>query len=286
MLVLVRYWGGDASPVTSVPNGPSNETKSSETTISLNSQEGIWNQIKEQAYARVPFSMEKDELESAIDSFKAFLALPDSIKNPPRSEHLAPDAPYASRTLGLVRRNKTSGKADDKIFFHFHPTVFKRYHYGSSNEHAPVVENFLKNAHDIWQKVRDTMGPLLEQMEGGAQLAKEFQKQSDDKQAILLRFIQYDCQDQFDKLTRSHYDKSAFTLALWEDKPGLRIGKDEQTLALMPYNNKEAYFFLGNAASKYFTTELPQGWHDAIQAEARSADMPAARWAIVAFIYQ
>ena len=287
MLVLVRPWEGNASPATSLPHRSLNETGPSATTISLSNQEGVWEQIQKQAYARVSFSMGEDELKIAIESFKAFLALPDSIKNPPRSEQLAPDAPYASRTLGLVHRNKTSGKDDDKTFFHFHPTVFERYRNQISSEHAPAVENFLNHAHHIWEKVRDTMGPLLEQMEGGAQLAEKFRKTPDAQQAILLRFIAYDSRDLNDKLTRSHYDKSAFTLALWQDKSGLRIGKDEDTLALQPYHNQEAYFFLGTAASKHLVTDSPQGWHDAIQLEERRADMlPVVRWAIVAFIYQ
>ena len=244
MLVLVKPWWVDSSPVTSVPNISLNKTRPSATTTSLSSQEGVWEQIQKQAYARVSFSMGADELKRAIESFKAFLALPDNIKNPPRSEQLAPDAPYASRTLGLVHRNKTSGKDDDKTFFHFHPTVFERYRNDISSEHACVVKKFLNHAHHIWEKVRDTMGPLLEQMEGGAQLAEKFYKTPDAQQAILLRFIAYDPQDLNGKLTRSHYDKNGFTLALWEDKPGLRIGQDENTLALQPYHNQEAYFFL------------------------------------------
>ena len=103
---------------------------------------------------------------------------------------------------------------------------------------------------------------------------------------ITLRFLKYDFPESKHKLARSHFDVGSCTLALAESGPGLRIGRNEDSLSLITHKNNTAVFFL----SKNFESMLGKGsgllpgWHDVIQMEKRLVGAPVQRWSIVAFM--
>ena len=256
-----------------------NETMKQHKTIPFSIQE-ICQQLKEQAYISVPFTVGKDTIEKIMNSFMAFLGEPDSIKNQIYFQLSTSNPP---EEVGLIYRNPKDGK-DDKVYFHFHPAMLDQYQ-GLIASNA-VVKEFVDNALLIWEKVRNTIYELLEILSDAypGVLQTIFNEETGNKEKIIIRFLKYNWQKRDQKLAKSHHDRGGFTLTLWTNKPGLRIGEDEKTLTLMPYTDKKAYFMLGQAAPSIGIDDLPLGWHDVIQVAETKEEMPGTRWSIVAFI--
>ncbi|KTD59880.1 hypothetical protein Lsan_2136 [Legionella santicrucis] len=240
----------------------------------------LFQSLLEHAYYQTPFTIPRQCIEEAIIRFFEFLTLPDGVKNnidfQLREGHRRGDVGYKKRIAS------DDDYRDDKEFFHFHPDIFRRYK-NFIDEH-PIVSNFLNVAYDIWLEAEVTVKLLLRQLEDQFPGCIETIF-PDGKSETLLRFLKYDWQVCGQYLAKPHYDAAAVSLAIAEDKPGLRIGKNQSSLQLIQHQEDKAVFFISSNYKRVFGEQclFNPAWHDVIQIDKTKIGAPYSRWAIVAF---
>lgn len=242
--------------------------------------EEIHKSLQDHFYVNVPFLLERSYIEEAVEAFFEFLKEPELIKS-----HINFSiAPLHRRgDVGFKRRNPQDHVYNDsKEFFHFHPAIFKEC--ASFLEKNPVVYDFLSKAKPIWDHAYKTVEDILKTFEPA--FPGVYNKIFNTKHVhILLRFLKYDWKSSGKYLAKPHFDAGAFTLAITESCPGLRIGSCPENLKLIQHKEGNAIFMLASNYQKAIqTSTLVPGWHDVIQVDETLIGKPFARWAVVAFI--
>lgn len=241
----------------------------------------LYSSLLEQAYFQAPFSVSRETILTAVDHFFNFLELSDPIKNTIdfklREENRRGDIGYKKRIAS------DEDQRDDKEFFHFHPEIFNRHQ--TFIDEQPILSNFLNIAYDIWLAAESTVQGLLQKLEQHFPGCGEIVFPC-GKSETVLRFLRYDWQKCGRNLAKPHYDAAAMSLAIAEDKPGLRIGTDPASLKLVEHSTEHAIFFLSSNYKKVFGDQCPlkPAWHDVIQVDDQKIGHPYSRWAVVAFL--
>src|SRR5580704_1879680 len=172
-----------------------------------------------QAYYQIPFVIPRQTILTAVEHFFGFLNLSNPVKSTIdfklREENRRGDIGYKKRFAS------DEDYRDDKEFFHFHPEIFNRYQYLIDEQ--PILSSFLNVAYDIWRTAESTVKTLLHQLEEQFPGCVEAIFPS-GKSETILRFLRYDWQTSGRYLAKPNYDAAAISLAIAEDKPGLRIG--------------------------------------------------------------
>ncbi len=240
----------------------------------------LLSQIRENAYAVVPFPVSKAEFQSAMDCYVAFLALPQDVK----------DGIYFNIDLGDERgadvgyqiRRREAGQIDNREFFHYHPDAEERFR--EARQTRPELDRLLiamKHINDhataaMEEVIRalDTEFPgLHERMFVTGGRAPNF----------ALRFLKYDVANPGEFLAKGHYDRGAYTLALAESAPGLRMGIDDLHLRDVVHDEGQALFMPGLNSPEFTGGAIPATWHDVVQKSDDTYSTDIARWAIVFF---
>lgn len=239
-------------------------------------------QLAQKPYFQVPFALPHETLAAAVESFFDFLQEPDSVKLH-MQQKISPL--HRRGDLGFVHRESSDATRlfnDSKDYFHYHPLLLSVY--ADFLQEHPQVAIFLAQADLIWQEVYRTAYDLLQAFEG------DFPGICDrvlatDCPHIVLRFLRYEIQEAGQYLAKPHFDAGAFTLALAESYPGLRIGTCPQDLALVEHHDGKAIFMLSSNFRKVWDTDafLP-GWHDVVQVDPTALGQTVTRWAVVAFL--
>jgi|HubBroStandDraft_6_1064221.scaffolds.fasta_scaffold164021_2 hypothetical protein len=233
-----------------------------------------------QAYYQIPFVIPHQTILTAVEHFFGFLNLSNPVKSTIdfklREENRRGDIGYKKRFAS------DEDYRDDKEFFHFHPEIFNRYQYLIDEQ--PILSSFLNVAYDIWRAAESTVKTLLHQLEEQFPGCVEAIFPS-GKSETILRFLRYDWQTSGRYLAKPHYDAAAISLAIAEDKPGLRIGLDPTSLQLLQHQEDHAIFFISSNYKRVFGDQCPfkPAWHDVIQIDENKIGHPYSRWAIVAF---
>lgn len=240
----------------------------------------LFSSLVNQSYYQIPFAIPRQIIITAVEHFFEFLNLPNSIKCAIdfklREENRRGDIGYKKRIAS------DDDYKDDKVFFHFHPEIFNRYQ--SLIDEQPIISSFLNVANDIWLAAESAVKLILQQLEeqfpGCVEAIFPF-----GKSETILRFLRYDWQTCGRYLAKPHYDAAALSLAIAEDKPGLRLGIDESSLQLLQHQNDHAIFFISSNYKPVFGAQcsFKPAWHDVIQVEEQKIGYPYSRWAVVAF---
>jgi hypothetical protein len=240
----------------------------------------LFSSLLNQSYYQIPFAIPRQTIITAVENFFEFLNLSNSVKSTIdfklREENRRGDIGYKKRIAS------DDDYRDDKEFFHFHPEIFNRYQYLIDEQ--PIISSFLNVAYDIWFAAESTVKTLLQQLEEQFSGCVEAIFPS-GKSETILRFLRYDWQACGRYLAKPHYDAAAISLAIAEDKPGLRIGIDSRSLQLLEHQKDHAIFFISSNYKRVFGAQCPfkPAWHDVIQVDEKKIGYPYSRWAVVAF---
>ncbi len=239
-------------------------------------------QFAQKAYFQVPFPLSHDVLTGAIEAFFDFLEAPNDVKMH-MQQKISPL--HRRGDLGFVHRESSDPSRlfnDSKDYFHYHPMLLTVY--ADFLQEHPQIADFLAQADVIWHEVYRTAYEVLQSFE------VDFPGICDrvfatDYPHIVLRFLRYEIQDAGKYLAKPHFDAGAFTLALAESYPGLRIGTCPQDLTIVEHHDGQAIFMLSSNFRKVWDTDLfLPGWHDVVQVDPAAIGQSVTRWAIVAFL--
>lgn len=241
----------------------------------------IYQELKENHYATVPFLYDHQFLDESMQSFFQFLKLPEPKKNQLKASL---SSKHRRGDLGFTYRQKSEGNTynDQKSFFHYHPKLKKLY--AQEIDSNPVLKDFIERADKIWHAAYATTKQVVERLE---EYYPEIEEKilKTDTPHIILRFLRYDIRTPGKYLAKPHYDAGSMTLALAESGPGLRIGSCPDDLQHINHHDHQAVFFLGaNINQLTQSGDLKSGWHDVVQLGEKPKDNTYARWAIVVFI--
>lgn len=244
------------------------------------SLEIIYQSLRQQYYVGLPFPLSSSTFQAAVQAFFRFLEEPDAIKTHINFT-IAPN--HRRGDVGFRHRDPNDHVYNDcKDFFHYHPALFEKY--ADFLIENPVVGDFVKKAHPIWELAYHTVKTVLMLFE------KDYPGLTDrvfktEHPHLLLRFLKYYWSESGHYLAKPHFDAGSFTLAIAESCSGLRIGSCPDNLKIVKHLPGEAIFMLSSNFQKLMNTDsLAAGWHDVIQLDETLIGKPFARWAIVAFI--
>lgn len=235
--------------------------------------------LYEKPYINIPFPVTRSQIEEAMNSFFAFLELPDDQRSHIKMK-ISPK--HRRGDLGFTHKDSKSGIYDTKDFFHYHPVINKKY--AEFMQKNPLVKDFLNNAIPLWDAVynvtHETLSYFEETNPGTIQLVFD-----SDVPHIVLRFLKYYYQNPGEYLAKPHFDAGSFTVAVAESGPGLRIGTNPDDLEPVVHKENNVIFFISSNIEKIIEDErLVPAWHDVVQLNESRTNESFSRWALVAFI--
>ena len=234
--------------------------------------------IRNQGYARVPFSVSQAQFQSAMEIFFEFLKLPFETKESVYFK-IRPDD--RGSEVGYMRYRREEGKTDNREYFHYHTHADENF--GELREKNPELDRLLNVMKPIFDEASLTLRAVLTSFEEEYPgITKKF---FDDEKFsnFYLRFLKYDVDEPGSFLAKGHYDRGSCTLALAESAPGLRLGFDDKTLTEVEHTSGEVIFMPGLKFHEVTSKEFAPIWHDVVQKSSDTYSHEASRWAIVFF---
>ena len=240
-------------------------------------------EIQEKQFAEIALPVSEEVFRDAADVFLDFLTLDQVTKNSLYRVH--PVNPRDSG-IGYVRKAKQENYSDAKEYVHYLPIAHE--YFKEEIAHGdPRIGAFFNMARDMHSQIVPVMEDILKMLTlEFPDIYDRFFPDEFENPRTPLRFLKYDVQGKGEFLARGHYDMAGCTLALAESAPGLRIGKNEETLKPVTRKGGGAIFMPARNFPKMTDERFTPAWHDVVQsAHARLSDT-AARLAIVLFIAQ
>lgn len=176
------------------------------------------------------------------------------------------------------------GRTDLKEYFHYHPKLLTIFAGNPVLERAET-KAFLSVADRIYQEALLRSKELYRVMSVEfPDLYSQFIKEGEEHiEYSALRFLKYEAAGKGKFLARAHYDRGATTLAIAESAPGLRIGKNNETLKEVVHKDNVALFMPAFQLPAITDMRFRPAWHDVVQSSEDVYRDNAARWAIVFF---
>ncbi len=203
--------------------------------------------------------------------WRAFCALPLSLK-----EKFVYPEHEGVWDLGYKLRKRTLGR-EDKEYFHYTPKngeFLSHYKLEELVKENKAVSDFFEFGDTLYKAVRDlsldigrNLGRFL------STLPAELEK---GKDLLTLRFLHYTPERAEDEsLADAHFDRSGFTLHLFESHPGLQLLNWKMEWKDAPIREGNTVMFTGYQLELLSKGELQKTWHrvvrkkDALGGESR-----------------
>lgn len=240
-------------------------------------------ELAEKNYAEIPFNMSRAKLEEAAERFFDYLTISQEEKE---ALHYF-DRPENRQGIGYVRKageEDEAGRMDFKEYFHYHPKLLKEFA-GSELLNNPKTKAYLEVAEEIHAETLRVNKKIFKiiSVEFPEFYGRLFPHTEEYVEYAALRFLKYEPSGQGNFLARAHYDRGCATLALAESAPGLRIGRDEESLVPVEHKDGVALFMPAYQIHELTDMRFRPAWHDVVQASTDVYRENAARWAIVYF---
>ncbi len=228
--------------------------------------------MSEKIFTRIPYPREMAEFIGAAAPWKEFCALRIDEKN---LTHF-PETPEGKEP-GYQRRERKAGR-DEKEFFHFNRNYIKTFAESGRAKIAGIrafhdfADELLQISGDyilsIAHSMRDSIPALYENLE-----ARE----------LTLRFLHYiPSQDAPHILADPHFDRSGFTLHLYENYPGAQYLDWDNTWKELPIDTGKTVAFGAYQMGVLTRNKIQPLWHQVVS-RPDLATLHGDRYAIVLF---
>jgi len=216
-----------------------------------------YQKLKENLFAEVGYPKDLKELFEKTDTWRKFCSLPQEIKEkfsfPEHQEIWDP---------GYKVRERAKGR-EDKEYFHItsrNKEFLEYYNLNPLLEEIPALKNFFEFTDSVSQlasKFILEIGKDLDQEIPG--LLKQLER---GKDKTLLRLLHYTPQKDDDmSLADAHFDRSGFTLHLYESHPGLQYLDWDSTWKDAPIKEGETIIFNGYQMEVITEGKVQKTWH-------------------------
>src|SRR3989344_5598230 len=235
-------------------------------------------------YFPIAFSLPHKEFRKTADHFFSFLTLPLEVK---QRFYLLTKEDDRESMVGYMKREQQKGDLDEKEYFHYNRYAKDAFGALPGSEDKRVTD-FFSAAHSIYEDAEDLMRAIIQEFDVSFPGLYQNFFPEDAHPHFYLRFLKYSSQGRGDLLAGGHYDLGGCTLALAESAPGLRIGRDQETLQEIEHRDGQAIFMPGLQFHELTSDDLPPAWHDVVQKKddrmgGGEYGDDTARWAVVFF---
>lgn len=273
----------------------------------------ITEQWKDKHYAEVPTTIERGDVEDAVDVFRDFLTLPESAKS---SVSIPGPQGRGKGSLGYVERTPETDAGEKalgndpehKEYFHYHPSVETTLPEAIQRA-GPKAEQLIAHLRVLWAKMEavayQTIARLEAENAGNSRydgITSRFfpdgiteGKPGLRHPKLTLRLMIYKKVDSEKLAANGHYDAGTFAFAVCESAPGLMVGeqaaRDEsgavtkpETLTPATRPDGTALFWPGTGF-KNIDPAIGPTWHAVKQHTTDDVKLGEEnRWVLVAFL--
>ena len=169
---------------------------------------------------------------------------------------------------GYRFRSKKEGR-EDKEYFHAYPHISELIEKDGNTDlvkHTPALESFFTYAANVQRVAHDFALAI------GSEMGKdipELQKLIDDKQIrSVLRFLHYTNDIETEVIASQHFDRSLYTLHLYESGPGLQFLNWDMQWTDAPIDIGKTVIFSGYRMEQLTRGKLQKTWHRVARKEA------------------
>lgn len=242
----------------------------------------IVDDLNAQSFHKMPITCSREGIETAVTAFFRFMELPEETKKRFSFKH-GDEAAEGGMEVGYWTRSRAAGSPDNRGYFQY--SVLADETFRKTGADCPELITFLDTARTVYEAVLPTLREavrLIDEVHPGIE-QKTFDPGFGRALRIPLRFLGYPTTDPGDFLATGHYDKGAFTLAVAESAPGLRIGKTPDTVKEVVHEDGHGLFFPGIQLEHFTIPAFAPSWHDVMQKDQDAYKPKYARWAVVLF---
>lgn len=256
----------------------------------MNAEEIISN-FKEKGFIEIPITISKAEIDNAAEIFLEFLKVPleekELIKQTIPLKNLKGELEDfgndKGNDYGYYQKLKNKGDLDNKQFFHYNPYLESILPKILETADKRTIK-FIEVAREFYKKAESIAKPIIKEIDTKFPGTYEILFPENELPRSPIRFLSYYKEAQGDFIAKGHYDKSIFTLAIGENKPGLKIGFDEESLKEITHKENQAIFFPSLSSLAISNNKFKPAWHEVIQKSGDEVNETCTRWAIVFFI--
>ncbi len=239
------------------------------------------NDLNAQSFHKMPINCSPEQIQTAIDAFFKFMALPEETK---MRFSFRMDPEDRGTEVGYWTRRRSDGHPDDRGYFHYSPAAEKRFR--TTTTDCPELLAFMDAAKIVHDAATETMRQAVRVIDAEHPGIEKslFEPGGDRDLRLPLRFLAYTQNEPGNFLATGHYDRGVCTLAVAESAPGLRIGKTPETLQEVVHEPGYGLFFPGIHLTEFTNDTFAPSWHDVVQKDRVGFQEGYARWALVLFI--
>ena len=249
--------------------------------------------LDEKNYVELPFPLGKEDFDRAAQAFFGFIDLPQDVKEELKNIDEVHASGGSKGGWGYIKKIPYRPDLDKKDkgigaleVFHFHPMLLQRYDDKKISSHK-VGRTFLEEANKVYSAAFTIATAVLNVFDDsfpGFTDNFHIDETSSWSWRSTLRFVKYESCDKENFIAKGHYDKAAFTMALAESAPGLRIGAGPSSLTATSRDSQHVLFMPSYGFPKLVRNRFRPSWHDVIQSSHDHFRNDTARWAIVFFM--
>ena len=269
------------------------------------SPETIHDQWQEKHYAELSGSIERVQIEDAINIFREFCELPEETK---RSLNVPGDKGRGKGSLGYVERKldtasseTTLGKEPEhKAYFHYHPRIETELG-NEIHDVGPIAENMVGKMRAMWIKIEEKAFTFIERLETENANDPRYQglieRFSPDgltraqpelrHPKLMLRLMFYKKVTGNNVLSaNNHYDAGSFGFAICESKPGLQVGEKGKEDEMVEVSRPDGTTLVWPGTNyKQIDPTIEPTWHGVTQHTTDNVKLGEEnRWVAVAFL--
>ena len=219
-----------------------------------------YQKLKNQLFVDIDYPKDITDLIADAEPWKKFCALPQEIK-----EKFIFQKFTNGEDIGYFLRKKSEGR-EDKEYFHVLPSmreVLQNADLENFVEGDKILKNFFEYTTNVYDRVHDFALSI------GSGMAKEIPEMTkfvkDGKIHSSLRLLHYTNADDTEVIAAQHFDRSLYTLHLYESAPGLQFLDYDRNWKDAPIENGKTVVFNGYRIEKLTNGDLQKTWHRVVK---------------------
>jgi isopenicillin N synthase-like dioxygenase len=217
----------------------------------------VYEQLREKLYADVLYPSELAELMEHAPTWKAFCSLPEAVK-----EQFAFADDQAEKDPGYKVRERAKGR-EDKQYYHVtaqHKDLIRKYNLEALVESNPSIKSFFEFADQVYVQASALVTQIAQELE--PHIPGIMEQLGSKESRFTLRTLLYTPTNVSDMiLADPHYDRSGFTLHLYESHPGLQLLDWDMQWKDAPMGPGHTIVFNGYQMERLTNGALQKTWH-------------------------
>lgn len=216
--------------------------------------------LRDQLYVDIDYPQHFTDAIGTVEPWKRFCSLPLETKK--KFEFLNHQN---TADPGYRWRRRAEGR-EDKEYFHSYPNIFELAEKDGNGELArsePAIKGFFEYAIGIQKLAFDFA--LGIQREMGKDIPELVELIDNGRMKSVLRFLHYTNDEKADIIADQHFDRSLFTLHLYESGPGLQFLNWNMQWTDAPIGLGKTVIFNGYRMEELTKGKLQKTWHRVVR---------------------